>query len=111
MDNGSDHGLQDFLRDALGFPRLAPAKEERLLARVRQHQDQKASRRVIESYLARVSEIALRLRPDWLSAPDAIQEAIVVLRRLIEDPNVRYPAPLLEDEIKRHFARFGRPTR
>jgi hypothetical protein len=48
-------------------------------------------------------EAALRLRPEWLSALDAVQEANVVLSRLVDERTSKRLARELERRIAEHF--------
>lgn len=99
----TDDPLELYLRELKSAPPLAPDEEETLLAKARNEGDRVAKKRVVTSYLARTAEIALRIRPGRLPPLDAIQEANLVLIRVIEDPFVRKPRRALERRIAEHF--------
>lgn len=54
-----------------------------LLARVRDGEEA-AGQELVGAYWVLAALIGVRLRPHWLTPPDAAQEAVLVLRRLVE---------------------------
>lgn len=66
--------------------------------------DESARRRVMEGHLELTALLALRLTPNWMRPLDAVQEANLVLIRLIDDASVDHPAARLTDALLAHFA-------
>jgi hypothetical protein len=71
--------VDEMVRAALAFegdvPTLAPRARDG---------DRKAVDELVRAYAALAVITGIRLRPSWLPVPDATQEAMVVLLRLIE---------------------------
>jgi hypothetical protein len=82
--------------------------EAELAARAREG-DQAAVAELTRAYLAIAVLTGLRLRPLWLPEPDAAQEAIIVLGRMIEGGSttiaLEFPAA-----IRTAFGRLRKPT-
>jgi hypothetical protein len=70
--------------------------------------DKEAVAGLIRAYAAIAVLTGIRLRPLWLPVPDAAQEAMLVLRRLIEDGSTTIAAEL-PSAIGATFAGFRRP--
>jgi DNA-directed RNA polymerase sigma subunit (sigma70/sigma32) len=63
----------------------------------------KAKHTLVQAYLFRTAEIALRLAPEGMSKLNAIQEANIALVQLVArapEPSIAYH---LESAIKKHF--------
>ena len=95
--------LAVYLTEIRAVPPLSPTEESGLLKRAREQQDQGAKVRLVESYLARTAEIALRVLPSWMRPIDAISEANLALIGIVDDPAVRRPARVLEQRIRDHL--------
>lgn len=67
--------------------------------------DKRAVEELTRAYAAIAVLTGLRLRPPWLPMPDAAQEAMLVLSRLIEDGSTTIAAEL-PSAIGATFARF-----
>lgn len=94
--------LSDFLAEAR--KRNVPDRQRRLeLLREARTPDTTAKHAYIDSMLHDTAQEALRTKPDSLNALDAIQEAIVVLTRLIEDQSVDDPQTALPAAIRDHW--------
>ena len=70
--------------------------------------DEDAAKRLSSAYRAIAVLTALRLRPLWLPAPDAAQEATLVLDHLVEDGSTAI-AVELPLAIRKAFARLRPP--
>lgn len=79
--------------------RLTYSEERRLLQLVVKG-DEEALRRVTANYLPRVARIALELRPAALSPLESIQEANLVVRRLLRGTT----RPLSTRQLRRAIA-------
>ena len=77
------------------------ANEETLRSRARRG-DKAATAELVRSYLSLAAELGLRLAPDRLTKLEAIQEANLVLMRVIADDES--PALVLGPRIANHFA-------
>src|SRR5438309_10068136 len=103
-----DELLAAYLRDVRDLPVLGQGEEGDALARSRTRPgDQRARKRLIEGHLELTALLAIRLAPGRMRPLDAIQEANLVLIRLVDDPSVtrlaaRPPDALLErfDELR-----------
>jgi hypothetical protein len=100
----------DFLRfvtqaaeDAVTFDGDAAA----IASRAREG-DKDAVAELTRAYAAMAVLTGIRLRPSWLPMPDAAQEAMLVLRVLIEDGSTAIAAEL-PAAIEATFAGFRRP--
>jgi DNA-directed RNA polymerase sigma subunit (sigma70/sigma32) len=102
-----DEHLAEYLNEVGGLHRLSSDDEREELVRAREG-DQVARRRVIEGNLEVTAHLALRLAPDWMRPLDAIQEANLVLVRLVDDGSSGRPADRLSDDLVRHFAEVTR---
>lgn len=95
--------LADAARRAAGFD----GDEVELVKRARDG-DGAAVSELMSAYLALAVLTGLRLRPSWLSAPDAGQEAIIVLQRLAES-GTRTIAVELPSAIQATFEGLSKP--
>lgn len=102
-----EQNLADYLSEVRQFPLLTLTAEREGLKRAREG-DEPARKRVIEGHLELTALLALRLAPEWLRPLDAVQEANIVLVRLIDDPSVAHPAARLTDALLAHFAEVTR---
>jgi hypothetical protein len=89
--------------DAVGFDGNVVA----LAARARDR-DKDAAAQLMRAYAAIAVLTGIRLRPRWLRVPDAAQEAMLVLGRLIDDGSTTIAAEL-PSAIGARFARLGPP--
>jgi len=102
-----DEHLAEYLNEVGRFPRLSPGDEQQELLRAAEG-DHDARKRVIEGNLEVAARLALRLAPDWMRPIDAIQEANLVLARLVDDGSGGQPADRLSDELVNHYAGVSR---
>lgn len=102
-----EENLALYLAEVRKLPLLTPAEERDALKRAREG-DEAARRRVIEGYLELTTLLALRLAPEGMRPLDAVQEAHVVLFRLVDDASVENPAARLTDAILALFRRLDR---
>ena len=100
----------DFLRfvtqaaeDAVNFDGDAVAMASRA-----RDGDEEAVAELTRAYAAIAVLRGTRLRPHWLPVPDAAQEAMLVLRRLIDDGSTTIAAEL-PSAIRATFAGFREP--
>jgi DNA-directed RNA polymerase sigma subunit (sigma70/sigma32) len=91
--------VQEYLQDVRGRSKVL-SDESVLLARAREG-DKPARQMLITSYLALAAEIALRLAPARLEQLEAIQEANLVLMRVVSAGES--PALTLSGRIAEHF--------
>ena len=89
--------------DAVNFDGDAVAMAARA-----QDGDRDAAEELTRAYAAIAVLTGVRLRPRWLPIPDAAQEAMLVLRRLIENGSTTIAAEL-PSAIGATFARLRRP--
>lgn len=86
--------LQAYLRAIARFPRLTPEEERELGRRIRDHQDEEALRRLVESNLRFVVSYAKRYRGLGVPFLDLIHEGnlglIEAARRFDPDRNVKF---------------------
>lgn len=102
-----EENLALYLSEVRSLPLLTLTEERDVLKRAREG-DEAARRRVIEGYLELVTLLALRLAPEGMRPIDAIQEANLVLLRLVDDASVDRPAAHLTDAILALFRRLDR---
>jgi len=102
-----DEHLAEYLNEVGRLPRLSPGDEPQLLLRGAEG-DHDARKRVIEGNLEVAARLALRLAPHWMRPLDAVQEANLVLVRLVEDGVGGQPADRLSEELVRHYAEVSR---
>ena len=99
-----DELLAAYLREVRELPVLGQGEEGDALARSRTRAgDETARRRLIEGYLELTALLAIRLAPDGMRPLDAIQEANLVLIRLVDDTAVTRLAARLTDAIVERF--------
>jgi len=106
MATDNEH-VADYLNEVGRLPRLSPGDERQELLRAAEG-DHDARKRVIEGNLEVAARLALRLAPNWMRALDAIQEANLVLVRLVVDGVGGQPADRLSDELISHYAEVSR---
>jgi DNA-directed RNA polymerase sigma subunit (sigma70/sigma32) len=102
-----DTNLATYLSDVRNLQWLRRSEAHVLLSAGRQGDDD-AQRRVVEGHLELAALLALQLSPEWLPPLDAIQEANVVLSRLIDDRSVPSPASALSARILEHYRELER---
>jgi DNA-directed RNA polymerase sigma subunit (sigma70/sigma32) len=96
-------GLKQYLAE-IRRQSLIPINERQLVKAAREG-DAKARQQLIESYLYIAALLGLRLARPTMNPLDAIQEANIVLLRLI-DAGVEKLAVELGPAIEKHFAAF-----
>jgi hypothetical protein len=94
--------LREFLENARRYATLEAGEEARLLVLARQG-DKGASKRLLEGWLLIVAESSIARAPPWMRPLDAIQEGLLVMSRLIEDPAVSDPQRRLPLALQRFF--------
>lgn len=95
--------LEDYLTEVRSLPTVPVTERASLLALARGG-DAVARRRAIESLLLEAATVATRDCPVGMRALDAIQEANVVVVRLVDDDQTPDPAAVLDDAVRGHFA-------
>lgn len=103
-----EEALVLYLREARKLPAIPETEEKELLARARAG-DRAARRTLVDSYLELAAMLALKFRPPGIRELDAIQEANIVLLRLIEGGGER-PAAELADAIRRRMEELAPPA-
>jgi len=98
---------REFLNEAAQEAADFDGDEVALAAQAR-NGDMAAVSELIRAYAALAVLTGLRLRPTWLSAPDAGQEALIVLRRLVESGSTKI-AVELPPAIHRTFEGLKHP--
>jgi DNA-directed RNA polymerase sigma subunit (sigma70/sigma32) len=98
--------LAEYLAEVRAVP-LLPGRDEAHLLSASRNGDQAAKERLVESYLELVALLALQLAPSSLSPLDAIQEANLILIRLIDDPSVAQPAREITPLLVRRYGEIG----
>src|SRR6202035_4382290 len=101
-----DENLATYLRDVRNLKWLQGNEVHDVLTASREG-DETARRRAVEGHLELTALLALQLAPEWLPPLDAIQEANVVLTRLIDDPSVSHPARVLTARLLEHYDELG----
>ena len=91
-----------YLAEIRQYPLLTLTEEREGLKRAREG-DEPARKRVVEGHVELTALLALRLAPDWMRPDEAVQEANIVLVRLIDDASVDRPAVRLTDALLAHF--------
>lgn len=104
-----DEALAKYLAEVRGLPLLFAVDEADLLNASRSG-DESARKRLLEGHLEVVALLALRLAPRWMRPIDAIQEANVVLSRLLDDKSVAVPVRELTSALIRHYDEIERRT-
>lgn len=97
-----DEALAKYLAEVRGLPLLFAVDEADLLTASRRGDDS-ARKRLLEGHLVIAALLALRLPPRWMRPIDAIQEANVVLNRLLNDESVAVPVRELTSALIRHY--------
>jgi hypothetical protein len=109
--------LTEYFEELRATPRLTPLEESDLLAAARRGQKREegsaaenAKNKVIRGYLPVTALLALHLAPAWMSRLEAIQEANIVLMRLVKDPSVPRPlAAALTSALVKRYAERNEP--
>lgn len=104
MTEDPENGLDRYLIEIRNHSQIP--EDEDALIRSSRTGDQNARKILVQSYLALTAEIGLRLAPPKMSRLAAVQEANLVLLRLIEKGTEK-PAVQLGPAIKKHFAGFS----
>lgn len=102
-----EESLATYLAEVRRLPVLTAENESLLLAATRDGSEE-TKKRLVEGYLELVAFLALRLAPLDMRPLDAIQEAPVVLMRLLEDKSVAAPAHELTPALVRHYGEIQR---
>jgi hypothetical protein len=103
MDQPALQFVIEAVADAVNFDGDAAA-----LASQAQEGDQGAISELTRAHAALAVLTGLHFRPAWLSKEDAAQEAILVLRRIVEDVSQRIAAEL-PGAIEARFAALEKP--
>ena len=96
-----------------GDPAWLPAPRHGATARLEsllELGDETARKRLLEGHLELGALLARRLAPTWMRPIDAIQEANVVLARLVDDKSVALPVRELTSALIRHYDGIERRT-
>ena len=101
--------FDSYMAEIRGLPVADLAMEVRLLQPARDG-DEHAMRELIEGHLLRAAELGVGLAPDWMSPLDAVQEANLVLMRLLSDASVPSPLQALPGAIRRHLRGIRPPS-
>ena len=96
-----DTPLDRYLDEARAAERVL--EDEPALLQSARSGDGEARKAVVRAYLYRTAQIALRLAPQGMGKLDAVQEANMVLLRLVTQPGPAF-ADELEAAIRTHFA-------
>jgi hypothetical protein len=110
MGRSAQRLLKRYLRDVAALDVLTQAEEENALAAARQGDDP-SRHMVVRSNLALAAVTALRIRPLSLEPLDAIQEGVIVLERLVDDPSIGRVGPALWAAIQQHLDNLPEPDR
>ena len=99
----SDAALVDYLTQVKRYAGQVPARRRALLSQARAgHLD--ARQRYIDCLLHEAATISLRERPSWMPELDAVQEANLVLVRLVDNPEVADPQREIQAAVRAHFS-------
>ena len=94
--------LDVYLADIETVPELTKDQEKSLIELARSG-DQSAKKKLVEAHLKWAAILADLLKPDSVSPIDAIQEANLVLMRLIDREDIQSIGSELGDAVKEHF--------
>jgi hypothetical protein len=97
-----------FWTEAAALPTFDHPTRLALLARARDG-EVSAKRQLVYALTARTVAAVFEGTPSWMRRVDAIQEAIVVLDRLIDDPDVPDPEVVLENRVAEHLRSLRQP--
>jgi hypothetical protein len=97
-----------FLAQAELFPTFDRDTRHALLKRARDG-DAGARHDYVYALCQRSAWAALAARPAWLRRVYAIQQALIVLRDLVEDPAVTDPEQVLVDRVRDHLRAMQPP--
>ena len=107
MDN-DENAVAKWLEVVRAIPPLRPVDEPDVLAAARRGGDDEAShaagQRAIEGYFQVTTLLAMHLAPVGVDPMKAIEEAHLVLMRLVFDPTVPSPVVALTPALVRHYA-------
>ena len=95
--------LEEYLTEVRGLPTVPATERADLVERARGG-DAEARKRAIESLLPEAATVATSECPVGMRVLDAIQEANVVVVRLVDDEQVPDPASALGDAVRRHLS-------
>lgn len=94
--------LDTYLAEIETVPELSQ-DEEATLIKLARDGEQSAKRKLVEANLKWAAILADLLKPDSVSPIDAIQEANLVLMRLIDRPDAHSIGGELGNAVKEHF--------
>lgn len=94
--------LDVYLAEIETVPELSSAAEKSLIELARKG-DRNAKKKLVEAHLRWAAILADLLKPDTVSPIDAIQEANLVLMRLIDREDVESIGSELGNAVKAHF--------
>jgi DNA-directed RNA polymerase sigma subunit (sigma70/sigma32) len=100
--------LTTYLEEVRRFSTLTPDEERALLDAARRG-DEEARRSVSQGQLVAAAEFALAVARPWMRSLDAIQEANLVLFRLIDDEKVSLVSERLHEAVGERLSRIQRP--
>ena len=98
-----DKLLDDYLSEVGSLASIPAHERMTLLARARLG-EANARKRYIECLLLETASIATSECPPGMRPLDAIQEANVILVRLVDDDQTPDPAAVLDDAVRGHLA-------
>lgn len=100
--------FQEYLQGVRALPWVEPEDVPGLLRRARVG-DPEARQRLIEGHLELTALLAWNLRPVWLAPVDAVQEANLILVRLVEDPACATPGAEIAAALDDFFRNMPQP--
>ena len=112
VDDRTAATLSEYFKEIRALPRVSAINESELLAAWRRRDDEAAKSaldRAFRGYLDVTALLALHLAPPWMSPIEAIQEANLVLMRLVEDPAVPRPIALLTSALVKLYGELNEP--
>ena len=101
-DHVTDDELSRYLAEIAAFETPSAETEAAWLVDARKG-DQVARDKIVEGLLQLAADSAKAVRPPGVSEIDAIQEANVVVTRLVDDPEVANPRAALAEAIDGHL--------
>lgn len=109
MPTSDDEALAGYLAEVRSAPILTRQRELEL-RRTARAGDAAARTALIEGYLELAAMLALRLAPEWMRPLDAIQEANVVLVRMMEEDDHAVLGAVLPTRLLAHYESLPPPT-
>lgn len=98
--------LDTYLREVRRYADVPPERREELF-RLARSGDGRAKVDLVRACLLETAQVVLDARrPDWMLALDAVQDANLVLMRLVDDPAITHAGELpaaLEARIRQHL--------